>query len=60
MIQLYKCHAFGGDRINFLHRDSYDLVPWIFDENSGDNAPMVLIVAEQCLPRVKALLLPVL
>ena len=43
------CHGLGWNKVNFLSRGSCDALFWIFfDENSGDNKPMVLVVAEQC------------
>ena len=48
------CHGRGWTKVNFLSRGSCDALFWIFfDENSGDNKPMVLVVAEQCLHRAK-------
>jgi len=37
---LDKCCGCGWDGVSFLHRSSHDVVPWIFDENSGDNTLM--------------------
>lgn len=34
---LYCCNGFHWDRVNFLHRDSYHAVFWIFNENSAGN-----------------------
>ena len=48
-----RSHGFGWDRVDSLCGGLYDAVLWIFDENSGDNTPMFLVVAEQCLHRAK-------
>lgn len=34
-------HGFGWDKVDFLHRGSYDAVLWIFDENSGDSTSLI-------------------
>lgn len=47
------CHSFVWERVNFLCRGLYNAVFWIFDDNSGDDIPMILLVAEQCLHRDK-------
>lgn len=49
---LTNCHGFGWDRVNFPHRGSQNAV-LDFWWKSCDNTPMVLIVAEQYLHRVK-------
>lgn len=47
------CHGFGWDRVNFLCRGLYDVVFCILNENSGDDMPMFLVVAEQWLHSAK-------
>ena len=39
--------------INFLHRGLYDAMFWIVIENQCDNTPMLSVVAERYLYRVK-------
>lgn len=47
------CHGFGWDKAYFLHRDVYDAVFWVFDENNGDNTWMFLVVAKYHFHLVK-------
>ena len=49
-----RCAGFGWDRVNFLHSSWYGAMFWICAENSVDNTRDVLVIAEQCLHRIKA------
>lgn len=52
---LLCCPGFGWDRVNFLHNSWYSAAFGVQDKDNIDSTPMLSVVAEQCLHKVKVL-----